>query len=298
MKFNTFVQPMLLSEQSSPFDDDDYIFEFKFDGIRATLHASPKVVHVFTRRGNEITHIFPELQEIANIVDDKVIFDGEIVSFEHGMPSFSKLQKRNLLKDKSKIESMCREEPVAFVAFDCLYDKKDLRKLPLLDRKKMLSKYPDTETFVKTKYVAGKGKDLFQQVVKMGLEGIVAKKKASIYETGIRTKDWIKIKNFKKEIFIVGGFVENAHKASLLLGEYRGKRFHFVGKVSVMRDSPLYKKLKRCKTRKKSPFIDYDEEKAFYIDRKYSCEVVFIERTPNGHLRQPVFQKEIERNEK
>ena len=79
---------MLLSEQSSPFDDDDYIFEFKFDGIRATLHASPKVVHVFTRRGNEITHIFPELQEIANIVDDKVIFDGEIVSFEHGMPSF------------------------------------------------------------------------------------------------------------------------------------------------------------------------------------------------------------------
>ena len=56
---------------------------------------------------------------------------------------------------------------------------------------------------------------------------------------------FLKIKNFKKEIFIVGGFVENAHKASLLLGEYRGKRFHFVGKVSVMRDSPLYKSFVR-----------------------------------------------------
>lgn len=293
MKFGSFIAPMLLSEQPTPFDDDEYLFELKFDGIRATLHASPQGVKIYTRRGNEVSKTFPELQNIKNIVKKKVIFDGEIVSFDKSMPSFSKLQRRNLLKDRAKIITMSTEEPVAFVSFDCLYEGKDLTKIPLEKRKDILEKYPDTEEFIKAKYSIGKGKKLFEKVVKTRMEGIVAKKKNSLYVMGTRTKEWIKIKNFRQEKFIIGGYSENKMKTSLLLGEWRGKKFHYVGKVSMMRDTVLYKKICSARTIKNSPFFDYEGVDCHYLPLKFSCSVVYIERTPNGHLRQPVFKKEV-----
>ncbi len=293
MKFDSFVEPMLLSEQEEAFDDESYIFELKFDGIRATLHASPKGVRIFTRRGTEVTNQFPELQKIKEIVTSRVIFDGEIVSFENGKPSFAKLQRRNLLRDAKKIATMSEKEPVLFVAFDCLYAGRDLRKRPLLERKAVLDEYFESEEFAKTKYVRGNGKKLFARVQKQGLEGIVAKKVNSLYYTGVRTKDWIKIKNFKVESFVVGGYIENKEKVSLLLGEYRGRKLYFVGKVAMMRDVSLYKKLVAARIASKSPFIDYEEPEAKYVPSKYACEVVYIERTPSGHLRQPVFKREV-----
>ncbi len=296
MKFNSFFEPMLLSEQAYPFDDDGYMFELKFDGIRALVHASPKNVRIFSRRGNDITSQYPELQNIRELVKDKTIFDGEIVSFESGKPSFSKLQNRNLLKDKTKIATMSKEEPVAFIAFDCLCKgSKDLTTTPLIERKKVLEEFLDTDFFIKTRYVFKDGKNLFQKVVKMRLEGIIAKRSDSLYEIGVRTKDWIKIKNYKKGTFVIGGLVDNKLKTSLLLGEWRGLDFKFVGKVSIMRDIPLYKNLKRIKGIKTSPFSDYEEKNVKYISPNISCEVAYIERTPSGHLRQPVFKKESEK---
>lgn len=293
MKFDTFIPPMLLSEQNEPFDDEDYIFELKFDGIRANVHASPRGVKIFSRNGHDVTAQFPELQSIKRIVKSEVIFDGEIVSFEKGKPSFSRLQKRNRCKNHGKIISLSREEPVVFVAFDCIYEKSNLCTQKLLDRKRVLSKYEDTDEFVKTTYNVGKGIKLFKKVVDMGLEGIVAKRKDGFYEPGVRTKEWIKIKNFKVENFVIGGYIENKEKISLLLGEKRDHRLYFVGKVSITRKTDIYKKLKAMNKKVRSSFADYDEEGAAYLPFKYSCIVSYIERTPNGQLRQPVFKRAI-----
>lgn len=295
MKFSEFVPPMLLSERESPFDDGDYIFELKFDGIRAMLHASPREVKVYSRNGNEITQSFPELQCIKSIVSEKTIFDGEIVAFADGKPSFSKLQKRNLMKNSRKISVSSENEPVTFVVFDCIYEGKSLVNIPLIERKGFLEKYPDTDVFVKTKYIFKNGKRFFKNVAKLGLEGIVAKKSDSLYQVGIRTRDWIKIKNFRCESFLIGGYVVNKIRTSLLLGEYRGKDFFYVGKVSIERDNPLFKKLCSLRSVKVSPFCNHSEVDAHYVALEYSCEVSYIERTPGKNLRQPIFKREIKK---
>lgn len=295
MQFGKFVEPMLLSEQERPFDDEDYIFELKYDGIRATLHADKSQVKVWSRRGNDMTRQFPELQDIAGIVNGKTIFDGEIVAFEKGHPSFSSLQKRNLLKNEKRIREEARSNPVIFVAFDCLYDHSSLLKKTLIERKKVLANFEDSEHFMKTKYISKNGKELFRKIKKMNLEGIVAKKKNSLYYTGVRTKEWIKIKNYQCDVFYVGGIVENETKASLLLGEYRGKNFHFVGKVSIERNNTFYEKIVKERPINRSPFGDYEDDEAKHLSPKFMCEIVFIERTPNGHLRQPVFKRALEK---
>lgn len=284
---------MLLKEKSNPFDDEDSIFELKFDGIRATMHVSKNVFRIYTRRGVDVTLQFPELGSIKGLVKKKVIFDGEIVAFENGSPSFSKLSRRNRLKDGKKIREESKRNPVHFVAFDILYEDEPLVDLPLLDRKKILEKYPSRNVFMKTEYIEKEGIKLFSKVKEAGLEGIVAKKKDSTYEIGTRSCNWIKVKNFKKGVFFVGGWTDNKIKCSLLLGEYQNKKFVFVGKVSISRTSKLYRKLKEEKLRDKTPFGDYDERNIKYLSPKIRVEVSYMERTPGGNLRQPVFKREV-----
>ena len=129
--------PMLLKEIDKPFDSKDYLYEIKFDGIRAIIFASPKKVLIKTRNNVDVTDIYPELQSIKDIVTHNTIFDGEIVAFQNNLPSFSKLQERSHLKNKNKIKKLSIEEPICYVCFDILYDNKDLTKLKLVERKKI-----------------------------------------------------------------------------------------------------------------------------------------------------------------
>ena len=94
--------PMLLKEQYEPFDSKDYIYELKFDGNRAVIFASPNKVVIQNRHKQDISYVYPELQKIKNLVTKDTIFDGEIVMFQDGAPSFSKLQERAHLKNKAK----------------------------------------------------------------------------------------------------------------------------------------------------------------------------------------------------
>ena len=196
--FNKILSPMLLKEIDKPFIDDNYIFELKYDGIRTLLYVSPKTFKLITRNGNDLANIYPELKSVQNIVGKhKVIFDGEIVAFKNGKPSFSELQHRNHLKNISKIKLMINEIPVCFVVFDIIYFDKDLTNLTLMERKKILNDFTDTDIFIKTK-MYNDGLKLFKHIKKIGLEGIVAKQKDSKYILGKRVDNWIKINNFKK----------------------------------------------------------------------------------------------------
>ena len=227
--------PMLLKEIEKPFDSKDYIFELKFDGIRAVLFVSPNKVIVQTRNKQDISNLFPELQNIKELVKENTIFDGEIVAFQNGLPSFSKLQERSHLKNISKIKNQSIESPIVFVCFDILYKgSKDLTNLSLLERKDILDSYSENDYFIKTKWLNEQGTSYFKEIQKLNLEGIVAKKKDSPYIINTRSNNWLKIKNFKQETFFIGGYTDTNKNASLTLylGEKRRNKLYFVGKVS------------------------------------------------------------------
>lgn len=284
--------PMLLHEIAKPFNDENYLFELKLDGERAIIFASQKEVKIQSRNQKDITYLYPELQQIKNLVTSNTIFDGEIVVFENGYPSFKDLQKRFHLKEKSKIRYESEKNPVVFMCFDILYEKKSLINLPLIERKKRLEKYAENDVFLKTKVINKNGIELFKMVKKHGLEGIIAKKKDSIYQINMRVQEWLKIKNKKTENFLIGGYIEKEKNAviSLLLGEKKKNKLVYVGKVSMGKKNELYKKIKEEHQIKKCPFENC-EEQATFLNPSLTCEVEFLERTKSGMLRHPIFRK-------
>ncbi len=285
---------MLLDEIEKPFNAKDYIYELKFDGVRAILEVGKNTFKLFGRRGTDFTSLFPELKEIQKNIKHDCIFDGEIVTFLNGKPNFSKLQERAHAKKKAKIKSLVAEVPVVFMVFDLLYlDGTDLTNKPLIERKKLLEEFPNTERFIKVKYVEEKGKELFQKVKQMDFEGIVAKKKDSVYEIGTRVESWIKIKNLKQEKFFVGGYFEKNENAviSLYLGEYRKDKFCFVGKVSMGKKQKMYEVIKKAKLIPKSPFSDFEAKECKFIKPTIQVTIAYLERTKENHLRQPIFKK-------
>lgn len=281
--------PMLLKQTGKPFDSNEHIFEVKFDGIRAVLFVSPKELVIQSRNKKNITHLFPELQSIKSLVIKNVIFDGEIIIFDNGKDSFSKIQERLHLKSKSKILASSLENPVVFIAFDILYESKDLTTLKLVKRKSYLSKYKDTDCFIKSKFIERDGIKLYKSVNKMKLEGIVAKLKDGMYHINKRTEYFIKIKCIQRDEFIIGGYEKKKNDMlSLAIGEYTEGIFHFVGKVSIGKKQPIYKEIINLKTTK-NYFCDFDED-INYVKPSLTCYVEYLERTKNNHLRHPIYK--------
>lgn len=283
------IKPMLLSETSKPFDDNNYLYELKYDGYRVILYVSKDDFEIRSRNNIDVTNLYPELENIKKLVGNKkVIFDGEIVTMENGKPSFSKLQARSHLKNKNKINSLANLSPVTFIAFDILYQDKELFREELVKRKAILEEYEDTNYFVKSK-IFNNGIELFKKVKELDLEGIVAKHKNSIYIPNKRVNFWIKIKNFKEEKFLVHGITFNKEKYSLLLGEYQNNDFYFVGKVSIMPNNKILKKLLNVK--KTSNIFVNHKENATYILPLEKVAVKYMERTLSNSLREPFIVK-------
>lgn len=281
--------PMLLKEVDKPFNSDDYVFELKFDGIRAIIFANNNEIKIQSRNKQDITHLFPELKDITKLVDKNVIFDGEIVAFDNNTYSFSKIQERLHIKSKDKIANAVINNPVTFIAFDILYEDKDLTNYPLLERKNFLKNYKDNEYFVKTKMINKLGIELFKSVKKMNLEGIVAKLKNGKYYINKRTDEFIKIKNLKRDEFIIGGYEKKKNNIiSLALGEYIDNKFHFVGKASISKKYSVYNKIKSIK-KSKNYFCNFNED-INYIKPTISCHVEYLQRTKNNHLRHPIIK--------
>lgn len=284
------IKPMLLQEISKPFNDDNFLYELKFDGFRVLIYASKDKFIIRSRNNHDITFIYPELKSIKKLVKNKkVIFDGEIVSLDNGYPSFKKLQERSKIKDISKVNEQSLENPVVFIAFDILYENKELINKDLLTRKEILNKYEDTNNFIKS-VVYKDGLKLFLQVKKLKLEGIIAKDKNSTYIPNKRVNSWLKIKNFKKASFLIHGYKLNKEKYSLLLSEYQNKKLIYVGKISVTKNNNLIKELQNI-TKISNKFINYNEE-ATYIKPIKKVFVKFMERTDNNRLREPFLARD------
>ena len=115
------ISPMLLNEVQEPFDDEEFIYELKLDGIRCVAYVEPKSVTLQNKRFKDLTEIYPELSDVSKCVNKKVILDGELVVLTDGKPDFYALQKRSLMGDKFRISLAARKNPVQFVAYDILY---------------------------------------------------------------------------------------------------------------------------------------------------------------------------------
>lgn len=283
---NRNFTPMLLKEIDKPFNSKKYYYELKYDGYRALIFVNKNEIYIQSRNKNDITFLYPELSNIKKIINKNVIFDGEIVIFENNKPSFNKISKRSKLKNKNIIKKESINNPVIFIAFDILYENKDLTNLPLIERKKILGKYQDTDFFIKSKVYLNNGIKLYNFIKKNNLEGIVIKDINGLYHINKRTSDFIKVKNIKSDNFFIAGYINNnKYTSSLVLCEKYNNDYIYVGKVLISKKNNIYKKIlniKKCKN-----YLKIENNDITFIKPILSCKINYLERTKNGHLRHP-----------
>lgn len=135
------LSPMLLYE-TEPFDDENYIYELKLDGIRCLAYLDENSTELRNKRNKNVTDIYPELQNIHKYAKKKCILDGELVVFNNGVPVFYALQSRSLKTDHFNIKLAAAKNPVQFVAYDMIYlDGERITDKPLIERKKIDERY-------------------------------------------------------------------------------------------------------------------------------------------------------------
>jgi bifunctional non-homologous end joining protein LigD len=187
------LTPMLLGEVKKAFSDPEWLFEIKYDGYRCLAEVRNGTAQLKSRNGSNMTAWFPEVVRALATLKGSHIFDGEIaVLDEVGRSDFNRLQDR--AKRRRYVPGADR---VAFIAFDLLaYSGKSILEWPLTDRKAALQRVltPAPPSCLFLDHARGDGEWLYQTAVTLELEGIVAKKADSVYQPGVRSNDWLKIK--------------------------------------------------------------------------------------------------------
>ncbi|MCD7897989.1 MAG: hypothetical protein LUG50_15160, partial [Planctomycetaceae bacterium] len=230
------AKPMLVAEIDEPFDSDDHVFELKMDGERCLAYLDDNETVLINRRGRYVLSQFPELAAIHKQVDSRIL-DGEIIIGVGAKEDFEHIKQRSVTKNPLAITRLSRVHPATFVAVDILYrDDALLTKHPLEERLDILHEtVAESENLALSRVIPRSGIDFFDRVKKLGLEGIIAKRLDSPYRMGIRSTDWLKIKNWLQDDFIVCGYMigERAAVASLILGQYGDDGLVYKGRVTL-----------------------------------------------------------------
>src|SRR5467141_3816320 len=293
------VEPMLATLADRPFSDPNWLFEIKWDGVRALARIENDALTLRSRTGVDVAKRYPELASLPDaLAARQAILDGEIVALDaQGHSSFELLQER--MHVRAPNENLVAQMPAVYFAFDLLYcDGYDVREAPLLERKQLLQRLLYTsERFRYADHQLEHGKELFTLAEQNGLEGIVAKRADSPYVSD-RSPYWVKLKITKTVDAVVGGWTEARTPAlpfgSLLLGLYQGKKLRFIGHVGSGFDT---KKLKELSSRLKelaAPACPFDavpetNEKPFWVSPALVARVKFSGWTQEHSLRHPVF---------
>jgi bifunctional non-homologous end joining protein LigD len=305
------ASPMLASTALTPFDDDAWLFEPKWDGVRALATCTDQT-WLLSRNTRDITGTYPELSRLhERVVALDAVLDGEVVAMEGGRPSFERLQARINLQNAKDVERAVKAIPVTFIAFDLLYlDGLSLIERPIEHRKELLGELIVPSDFVQTSpQVVGSGIALAQASSARNLEGIVAKKLGSPYRPGKRTKEWLKIKTVHDGDVVIGGWSRGEGGrsdtfGSLLVGAYSDEGLRFVGAVGTGFDHrslvELQKKLRELE-QPNGPFVEDPRElRSMYggkslkdphwVEPRLVARVEFRELTASGRLRAPSYK--------
>lgn len=285
------LTPMLATLVNEPFDSGQWIFEIKWDGYRSLAYCSGSSVELISRNKKPFTDKYKPVSQALAALNMDAVFDGEIVAVDDkGLANFQALQ--NWQNTPVRLQ---------FFIFDVIWlQGYDLSGLTLLERKKILQQCipADDEVLKYSDHVVGKGNDFFKVALGQGLEGIMAKKADSLYQSGVRTEDWVKIKvNLRQEV-VIAGYTEPRNTrqffGSLLLGIYDEGKLQYVGHTGSGFDKKgleaIHRKLQPLVTGK-SPFEKAPKTNmpATWVKPKLVCEIKFTEWTKDRMARHPIF---------
>ena len=291
------IPPMLATLADKPFRSPDWLFEIKWDGIRARAEVRAGAVRLLSRSGRDLTAQYPELAQFPRPLD--AVLDGEIVALDDaGKSSFHRLQQRMNVAGPNDVARARQRVPVDFYTFDLLeLDGGDLTHLPLIERKQRLAALPWLPPWRYSDHVVGDGPALFEAARQRGLEGIVAKRADSRYEPG-RSRQWLKFKlQQRQEAAIVGYTDPQGSRTSfgaLLIATYDDQRrqFDYVGRVGSGFDARTRAGiLARLKPSSRPTLAEPPAGLAnvHWVAPELVAEVKFAEWTPAGLMRAPVF---------
>ncbi len=303
------IRPMLATLIDKPFDDDNWLYEIKWDGYRAVTFLDGKSMRLVSRNQNDLTGAYPEVHDIPRFVNARTaILDGEIVALDdEGRSSFSLMQQRTGVGEGGRRIRRTRDDiPVVYYAFDLLYlDGYDLMQARLEDRKRLLRDIIyGNELLRYSDHYAGHGTALFKAAAHRGLEGIVAKHRTSCYEQK-RSREWLKMKIVRQQECVIGGYTDprgsRENFGSLVLGLYDDKqRLIPVGQAgsgfTEKTHAEMWDLLHKLETTR-NPFFGKVESdrRVHFVKPELVSEIKFTEWTHEGQsggvkMRAPVFQ--------
>jgi len=298
-KMPSGVRATLAELGDKPFSSPNWVFEIKWDGVRAIAQIENGKTTLWARSGRDVTLEYPEFKDMAARLRVRdAIIDGEIVTLDaDGRSNFHTLQHRLGVQNPSR--QMMQSVPLDYFAFDVMYaGGYDLRRVPLVERKDFLQQIlSPNERIHFSEHIPEQGEALYEAARGRGLEGIIAKLKNSTY-AGARTSTWVKLKIVSEVDAVVAGYTEGRGSrkffGALVLGLYDGKELKFIGSVGTgfdeSKQEEITKQLDELRT-EKSPFAKPPalRENVDWVEPKLVARVKYGNWTNDNHLRAPVF---------
>jgi bifunctional non-homologous end joining protein LigD len=301
-----YVEPMKALLRDELPKGEDWVYEVKFDGVRGLLVKNEKALSLFSRTEKNLSLKYPAIMDaLRRLAADQAVLDGEVVALDpEGRSSFQLLQSYH--------RAGSRRPPLLYYVFDLLnLQGRDLSGLPLWQRKAMaqalVASLRSTVRFSPS--IQADSERLVKEMKNRGLEGLVAKRKDSTYESGRRTGAWVKFKWTREQEFVIGGYTRpkgaREHFGAILIGYYQGKQLIFAAKVGTGFDEQTLARLHHTfqkLTRPDCPFANLPEKRSTsggltatemkactWLEPRLVCQVRFSEWTRDHHLRQPAF---------
>jgi bifunctional non-homologous end joining protein LigD len=309
-----FVRPMLATLTEGAFDDPGWLYEIKWDGYRVEAVVHPKGVRLWTRNRIDAAGYFPDLAGPPNWIEAReAVVDGEVVALDpEGRPDFSLLQDRTGLRgleaatgrrspDGPRLTADERKAiPLVYMVFDLLHlDGSSLLDVPLEERKRLLRRVIRPHPLVRyAAHVVGEGEAFMRAAAARGLEGVVAKRRASRYEPGKRSRDWLKIKLRREQELVVAGWLpgkgSHADLGSLIVAVNADGRLRHAGQVGSGISSVMRRRLLDAMAplrRDESPLDPVPRlPAARWVEPRIVIRAEFAEWTSDGVLRQAAFK--------
>jgi bifunctional non-homologous end joining protein LigD len=296
-----FITPMTAVKVSTLPEGERWLYELKLDGYRALLMKNGNSIRIVSRNEKDLTPNYPTIATAAaKLKALSTILDGEVVALDpSGRPSFQALQHR----------SAHHTHVIAYYAFDVLHlDDRDLTREPLDARRARLPGVLKGSGILLSEELKGTAKQVIEVVSRLGLEGVIAKRRDSRYDAGQRSGAWVKLKLDQQQEFVIGGFRPGSYGVdSLLVGYYEGKELKFAGKVRAGFTPHLRREvfaaIAPLKTTK-CPFVDLPHSKASrwgggvtaeqmqemtWVKPTTVAQIRFVELTEERHLRHAAF---------
>ena len=287
------IKPMLATLVDTPFADDQWLYEIKWDGYRAVSYLYNGIIEIRSRNNLSFNNKFKPIVDALKDWNINAVIDGEIIAADQkGHANFQQLQ--GFAKNGG-------EANLIYYVFDLIwYDGKRVADLPLIERKQILKNIcPEDNAVIKySDHIIGNGKAFFEEALKQGLEGVMAKKIDSEYITAFRSRNWLKIKNSKNLEAIICGFTKPRRSrqffGAIILGRYEGDKLIYIGHSGSGFDEKglkdMYKKFQPLISNK-CPFAVKPKTNmpVTWLKPKLVCEVKYSEWTEEKNLRHPIF---------